>query len=202
MPGKARSKHVAPEGCSLARPMTLPVPGRGSCQKSLLRHNVGSCRRHFAGCAPGRTHMQLLRTFARAAGTVAILLSTTALAQAVDVSFLTHRGPDTVAKLAAAIAVYSKDHPDTKITVRAVPFGDLLTTLRSSGGGADGATIAGIYDAWLPDLAKDKLVAPVPDAIAADTKANWPAGIVGAASIDGTLYGIPNEIDVYALNYN
>jgi ABC-type glycerol-3-phosphate transport system substrate-binding protein len=42
----------------------------------------------------------------------------------------------------------------------------------------------------------------VPDAIAADTKANWPAGVVGAASIGGTLYGIPNEIDVYALNYN
>ncbi len=27
-------------------------------------------------------------------------------------------------------------------------------------------------------------------------------GVVGAASIGGTLYGIPNEIDVYALNYN
>ena len=146
--------------------------------------------------------MQLLRTFARAAGTAAVLLSTTALVQAADVSFLTHWGPDTVAKLEAAAAAYSKDHPDTKITVRAVPFGDLLTTLRSSGGGSDGATIAGIYDAWLPDLAKDKLVAPVPDAIAADTKANWPAGVVGAASIGGTLYGIPNEIDVYALNYN
>jgi ABC-type glycerol-3-phosphate transport system substrate-binding protein len=146
--------------------------------------------------------MQLLRTFARAAGTAAVLLSSTALVQAADVSFLTHWGPDTVAKLEAAAAAYSKDHPDTKITVRAVPFGDLLTTLRSSGGGADGATIAGIYDAWLPDLSKDKLVAPVPDAIAADTKANWPAGVVGAASIGGTLYGIPNEIDVYALNYN
>jgi ABC-type glycerol-3-phosphate transport system substrate-binding protein len=129
-------------------------------------------------------------------------MATTALAQATDVSFLTHWPPETVAKLEAAAAAYSKDHPDTNISVRAVPFGDLLTTLRSSGGGADGATIAGIYDAWLPDLAKDKLVAPVPDAIAADVEANWPAGIVSAASIGGTLYGIPNEIDVYALNYN
>jgi multiple sugar transport system substrate-binding protein len=146
--------------------------------------------------------MQLLRTFARAAGTATILLSTTALAQAVDVSFLTHWGPDTVAKLETAVAAYAKSHPDTKITIRAVPFGDLLTTLRASGGGAGGATIAGIYDAWLPDLVKDKLVAPVPEATAADTKANWPAGVIGAATIGGTLYGIPNEIDVYALNYN
>ena len=146
--------------------------------------------------------MASFRTLARAAGTIAVLLSTTAWVQAADISFLTHWGPDTVAKLEAAAATYTKAHPDTKVTVRAVPFGDLLTTLRSSGGGSDGATIAGIYDAWLPDLSKDKLVAPVPDAIAADTKANWPAGVVGAASIGGTLYGIPNEIDVYALNYN
>lgn len=146
--------------------------------------------------------MHLLRTFARAAGTLAVLASSTALVQAADVSFLTHWAPDTVAKLEAAAKTYSASHPDTKITVRAVPFGDLLTTLRASGGGADGATIAGIYDAWLPDLVKDKLLAPVPDAMATDTKANWPAGVIGAATIGGTLYGIPNEIDVYALNYN
>jgi ABC-type glycerol-3-phosphate transport system substrate-binding protein len=146
--------------------------------------------------------MHLFRVIARAAGTAAVLLSSTALVQAADVSFLTHWAPDTVAKLEAAAATYSQSHPDTKVTVRAVPFGDLLTTLRTSGGGAGGATIAGIYDAWLPDLAKDKLVAPAPDAVAAETKDNWPAGVVGAASIGGTLYGIPNEIDVYALNYN
>ncbi|HEY0854737.1 MAG TPA: extracellular solute-binding protein, partial [Devosia sp.] len=146
--------------------------------------------------------MQLFRAFARASGAVAVLLSGTALVQAADVSFLTHWSPETVAKLEAAAAAYTAAHPDTKISVRAVPFGDLLTTLRTSGGGADGATIAGIYDAWLPDLAKDALVAPVPEATAADTVANWPAGVVGAATVGGTLYGIPNEIDVYALNYN
>lgn len=146
--------------------------------------------------------MQTFRNLARTAGVAAILLTTTVWTQAGEISFLTHWGPDTVAKLDAAAAAYTSAHPDTKVTVRAVPFGDLLTTLRTSGGGANGATIAGIYDAWLPDLSRDQLVAPVPDAIAADTKANWPAGVVGAASIDGVLYGIPNEIDVYALNYN
>ena len=102
--------------------------------------------------------MQLVQAFTRSAGAVAVLLSSTALVQAADVSFLTHWAPDTVAKLEAAAATYTEAHPDTKITVRAVPFGDLLTTLRSSGGGAGGATIAGIYDAWLPDLSKDQLV--------------------------------------------
>lgn len=142
------------------------------------------------------------RCFGRAAAAAAVLLLGTALAQAAEVSFLTHWSPETVARLEAAAAAYKQINPDTTVTVRAVPFGDLLTTLRSSGGGAEGATIAGIYDAWLPDLSKDGLVAPVPAELAGEVTANWPAGVVAAASIGGTLYGVPNEIDLYALNYN
>ncbi len=146
--------------------------------------------------------MQFKGILGRSAAFAAVLLGSTTLVQAADISFLTHWSPETVAKLEAAIAAYSETHPETTITVRAVPFGDLLTTLRSSGGGAGGATIAGIYDAWLPDLVNGGLVAPVPQEIASDVSANWPEGVVSAASIGGTTYGIPNEIDVYALNYN
>jgi len=146
--------------------------------------------------------MRLVRVLTCAVGVAGLLTSTGAYADTTNVSFLTHWAPDTVAKLEAAAAAYSKDHPDVAITVRAVPFGDLLTTLRASGGSAGGATIAGIYNAWLPDLAKDKLLAPVPDAMATEIKSDWPAGIVGASSTGGALYGFPNEIDVYALNYN
>jgi ABC-type glycerol-3-phosphate transport system substrate-binding protein len=144
--------------------------------------------------------MNLLRSIGLLVGTAVALVPAAALAT--DVSFLTHWSPETVAKLEAAATAYAKDHPDTKVTVRAVPFGDLLTTLRASGGGAGGATIAGIYNAWLPDLAKDKLLAPIPDEMATEVKADWPAGIVGASSTGGVLYGFPNEIDLYALNYN
>jgi multiple sugar transport system substrate-binding protein len=146
--------------------------------------------------------MHVFRVFARVGASVVVLLSTSAVTQAAEISYLTHWAPETVAKLEAAAAAYSQSHPDTKITVRAVPFGDLLTTLRSSGSGAHGVTIASIYDAWLPDLVKNQLVAPAPQAIATETKANWPASVVGAASVGGALYGIPNEIDLYALNYN
>ncbi len=146
--------------------------------------------------------MKLIRSLTGALGAAFVLLPVGVFADTTNVSFLTHWAPDTVAKLQAAATAYSKDHPDVAVTVRAVPFGDLLTTLRASGGSAGGATIAGIYNAWLPDLARDKLLAPVPDALAAEIQADWPAGIVGASSTAGTLYGYPNEIDLYALNYN
>lgn len=137
------------------------------------------------------------------AGAIALAcLSTSAWAQAINISYLTHWSPETVALLDAAAANYAKTHPDVSVTVRAVPFGDLLTTLRSQGGGAEGATIAGIYDLWLPELVRDKLVAPAPESIAGEVSSAWPAGVASAASVGGKVYGIPNEIDVYALNYN
>ncbi len=146
--------------------------------------------------------MQYVRAIRRLAGVATVLVSGTALTQAAEISFLTHWSPETVALLETAITKYGETNKDDTITVRAVPFGDLLTTLRTSGGGAGGATIAGIYDAWLPDLAKDSLVAAAPADVASDVTANWPAGVVGAATAKGSLYGVPNEIDVYALNYN
>jgi len=146
--------------------------------------------------------MNAMSKIALAALVAVSLTPFAAHAEKVNLTYLTHWSPESVAMLEKAATAYGKDHPDVSISVRAVPFGDLLTTLRASGGGAGGATMASIYNAWLPDLAKDKLIAPVPEAMGAEVKADWPAGIVGAASTGGALYGFPNEIDVYALNYN
>ncbi|BCH28904.1 ABC transporter substrate-binding protein [Mesorhizobium sp. L-8-10] len=133
--------------------------------------------------------------------TAMVMLPGTALAEPVNLSYLTHWAPETVARLEEAARSYSSSNPDVTITVRAVPFGDLLTTIRSQGG-AGGPTIASIYDLWLPELVRDKLVGPAPDAVSAEVKSAWPAGVASAATVDGKVYGIPNEINVYALNYN
>jgi multiple sugar transport system substrate-binding protein len=146
--------------------------------------------------------MKSRRLVGLALGGALSLLAGSALAEPVTISFLTHWSPETVARLEAAAEAYKAVNPDITVEVRAVPFGDLLTTLRSQGGSADGATIAGIYDLWLPELVRDKLVAPVTASLAASVAEAWPAGVVAAASVGGTLYGFPNEIDVYALNYN
>jgi multiple sugar transport system substrate-binding protein len=122
-------------------------------------------------------------------------------AEPVKLTYLTHWGPDTVALLEKAASAYSTQNPDVAVTVRAVPFGDLLTTIRSSGTGG-GTSIAGIYDLWLPELVRDGLVVTAPDAVSKEVTTAWPAGVVSAASVGGKVYGVPNEIDLYALNYN
>lgn len=130
-----------------------------------------------------------------------VMLPGTALADPVNLSYLTHWAPETVAKLEEAARSYSSTHPDVAITVRAVPFGDLLTTIRSQSG-AGGPTIASIYDLWLPELVRDKLVSPAPDSVSSEVNSSWPAGVASAAIVNGKVYGIPNEINAYALNYN
>lgn len=119
-----------------------------------------------------------------------------------ELTFLTHWGPDQVKMLEAAGTAFTAEHPDITVKVQAVPFGNLLSTLRTQGASADGPAIVGIYDAWLPELVRDGLAAAAPSDVADDVTANWPAGVASAASNDGKVYGIPNEIDLYQLNYN
>ncbi|MDR0782145.1 MAG: extracellular solute-binding protein, partial [Propionibacteriaceae bacterium] len=119
-----------------------------------------------------------------------------------EVTFLTHWGPDQVQMLEAAAAAYTAINPDVTVKIQAVPFGNLLSTLRTQGSSADGPTIVGIYDAWLPELVRDGLAAKAPADVAAMVKANWPGGLVAAASQGGDVYGVPNEMALYALNYN
>ena len=129
-------------------------------------------------------------------------LSARAQNPTVSISFLTHWPPETVAKLSAAVKAYMKDHPGTSIQIRAVPFADLLTTLRSQAGGSNAPTLASIYSLWLPELVRDAIVTEAPEADAAEIRKDWSESAVTAATVDGKIYGYPNEIDLYALNYN
>lgn len=120
----------------------------------------------------------------------------------VTISYLTHWGPDQVAQLEAIGAAYTAAHPNVTVEIRGVPFADLLTTLKTQASSPGGPSIAGIYNLWLPELVRDGVAAAVPEPQLTDVTGNWPASAIGGASVDGTLYGYPNEINTYALNYN
>ncbi|MGO4382643.1 extracellular solute-binding protein [Specibacter sp. RAF43] len=118
------------------------------------------------------------------------------------ITFLTHWGPDQVTKLEKSAEAFTASNPNIVVKVQAVPFGNLLSTLRTQGASADGPTISGIYDLWLPELVRDGLADTAPADVAKDITANWPSNLVTAASSGGNVHGIPNEVDLYQLNYN
>lgn len=141
-----------------------------------------------------------LSSLARLVVAAALLSVGTAFAQ--NISYLTHWPPETVDLLEAAIKKYEAANPGVKIEVRAVPFGNLLSTLRSQAASPSGPTITGIYELWLPELVQAGIADVAPSEFTADVKANWPAGLVGSVSVGDNVYGYPNEVNLYALNYN
>jgi multiple sugar transport system substrate-binding protein len=120
----------------------------------------------------------------------------------VTVTYLTHWGPDQVKQLQAVAASFHEKNPKVTIKVQAVPFANLLSTLQTQGSSPNGPTIASIYDLWLPSLIKNGALAKAPSDVASSVKSDWPANLADDVSSNGDVYGIPNEVDLYALNYN
>jgi multiple sugar transport system substrate-binding protein len=117
------------------------------------------------------------------------------------ITYLTHWGPAQVSMLESAAAAFHKTNPSITVKFQAVPFANLLTTLRTQGPSGT-PTIASIYDLWLPELVQAGLAAPAPASVASSVRADWPANLAADVTKGGSVRGIPNEVDLYALNYN
>lgn len=147
-----------------------------------------------------------------AAGTVAAAMATLLTACSgssssadsgnVTVRYLTHWGPPQVKQLQAVADAFHKDHPKITIEFQAVPFANLLSTVQTQGASSSGPTITSIYDLWLPQLIKSGIATKAPTDVASEVKSAWSENLADVVSDNGALYGVPNEVDLYALNYN
>src|SRR4051794_4729170 len=117
-------------------------------------------------------------------------------------TYLTHWGPDQVKQLQEVASAFHDKNPDVTIKIQAVPFANLLSTLQTQGSSPNGPTIASIYDLWLPSLINSGALAEAPAEVASSVQSDWPSNLAEDVSSDGKVYGIPNEVDLYALNYN
>jgi ABC-type glycerol-3-phosphate transport system substrate-binding protein len=153
------------------------------------------------------------RAFIRRAGvvTAAAALLTGALSACsssgskdgnVTIRYLTHWGPAQVKQLEAVASAFHKDNPKITVKFQAVPFANLLSTVQTQGSSPNGPTISSIYDLWLPALVKSGAADKAPASVVDSVKKAWPQNLVADVSKGGSVYGIPNEVDLYALNYN
>jgi multiple sugar transport system substrate-binding protein len=107
------------------------------------------------------------------------------------------------------VAQYNKDaarfhalNPDITVQIRAVPFADELSTIRTEASSSSGPTMADIYDLWLGQLVQGGVAAAAPSSVVSDVKAHWSASQATGVTNEGAIRGYPNEVDLYALNYN
>jgi len=124
-------------------------------------------------------------------------------ADKVKLTWITHWNTEAQIKAEQAlIDEYQSTHPDVTIVLQAVDFGDLLTKITTSNTAGTNADIYHVYNLWLPDFAKSKLLAIPPDDMIAAIKKNAAPAAVAGITVNGQIWGYPTELNTYLLNYN
>ncbi len=97
---------------------------------------------------------------------------------------------------------YTKLNPDVEIQIREVPFDNYLQQLLVSHMAGKAADIYDLYSLWAVQLVNSKILDIPPSDILNGVKNDFVSASVKGATIDGKIWGIPSEIDNYALIYN
>ncbi len=132
--------------------------------------------------------------------TASAALGTAVSAQTITIA--THYNEEQMAPLLACFDAYEASHPGTTIEFQQAAYGDFLQTILTSRIGGTSPDIYNIYSIWAPQLASAGALAEPPAEVADWIRASYGDGTVGAATINGTLWGIPTELSVYQLLYN
>jgi multiple sugar transport system substrate-binding protein len=135
----------------------------------------------------------------------ATLAATTALGTLVSaqtIQIATHYNEEQMAPLLACFDAYEAANPGVTIEFQQAAYGDFLQTILTSRIGGTSPDIYNIYSIWAPQLAGAGALAEPPAEIQDWVRASYGAGTVGAATINGILWGIPTELSVYQLVYN
>lgn len=114
----------------------------------------------------------------------------------------THYNAQQVAPLLACFRQYEAQHPGIRIVHQQVSYEDFIQTALISRAGRSPVDIYNLYSIWAPQLiATGALDLPPPD-IDRFVRASYTPATIGAATIGGHLWGIPNSVSVYQLVYN
>ena len=132
---------------------------------------------------------------------LAALLASSALGSAAyaaekTITIATHYNQDQMAPLLACFDQYEAENPEIEIVFQQASYRDFLQTIMTARVGGTSPDIYNIYSIWAPQLADAGTLAEPPAEIQDFIRASYGDGTVGAATIGGTLYGIPTELSV------
>lgn len=146
--------------------------------------------------------MLIKRTLAAALAASTALAGIAAAQDAKTIQIATHYNEAQMAPLLECFAAYEAENPGIKIEFQQASYGDFLQTILTSRVGGTSPDIYNIYSIWAPQLADAGTLAVPPADMQDWIRASYGEGTVGAATIGGTLWGIPTELSVYQLFYN
>lgn len=100
------------------------------------------------------------------------------------------------------LRLYEQLHPNIEIVKQATPFEDYLKKIQIDAASGRTADLYHVYSLWGVDLARSGLIDRPPEYVQQDVRDNYVPVAVDGATIDGMIWGIPTEVDNYALVYN
>ncbi|MBL1087331.1 ABC transporter substrate-binding protein [Streptomyces actinomycinicus] len=106
------------------------------------------------------------------------------------------------AALQGPVDEWNAAHDRVKVRTKAVEFSDLLTTFMVRQAAGLGADIIHPYCLWNGQLVRAGVLRPAPPEHAEEIRRGYSEAAVRAASVGGTVYGYPTEVQTYALYYN
>lgn len=95
---------------------------------------------------------------------------------------------------------YEKLHPEIRFSVQQIPYNEYASKLKVLSDSGAAPDIYQIYSAWGASYVKDGILAEPPEDVMKDVEANYVS--TAGVTIDGKMWGIPTEVNNYALLYN
>jgi multiple sugar transport system substrate-binding protein len=129
------------------------------------------------------------------------LLALPASAQDATVTVAMHYTPDQAAPLLACLEDWSAE-AGVAAEYQQISYRDYLQTVLTGRLAGQSADVYNLYSIWGAQMVDNGVLAPVPGDLADWVEEHYAAGTVDAATLDGTLYGVPTEVSVYMLVSN
>jgi len=97
---------------------------------------------------------------------------------------------------------YMALHPDVEIEIQSVPFDEYLKRILISHTSGEIADIYVLYSLWGVQLVDSGILNAPPKDVVDKVKSDFVKPAVDGVTIDGKIWGVPIEVDNYALVYN
>lgn len=128
------------------------------------------------------------------------LLATPLAAEEITVAM--HYTEEQAAPLIACFRAYEGARPDTTVAYQQLSYRDYLQTVLTGRLAGQAADVYNLYSIWGAQMVDNGVLAEPPADLVQWVRDGYSQGTVEAASIDGTLWGVPTEVSLYMLVSN
>lgn len=114
----------------------------------------------------------------------------------VTLTWWSHDGPAFVKANKQFIKEYEAKNPNVQINLQIFPYDAFIQKLKAAYASKNPPDIAQVFGSWVPQYSKNGLLSSIPDDMKDWANSSFYEPALGAYTLDGKLYGIPQEFNI------